>query len=200
MIVDCNWIAWNLDWTKNSCVGSENVRVIWHPEYQKCYTFSAPDRFFSFEAVFYIGNFPLSPIDYYKLDYTAPMALGVFVLVHAPGSPTDMSRGVFAGPGTQLSATVTMANILRMTEPYGNCTDQVLLALTEPNNPYLYDRNACQSLCRQRLYAALCGCLVTYEMWTARQIVDMNYHYCNRIANFSIGDNESVVDPLRTTK
>ena len=96
-----------------------------------------------------------------------------------------MEEGITIAPGTETMIQVTQTNIVRLPEPYGNCTYETFLDL---EGEISYSRSVCQSLCRQiKYYIPTCKCLVAYEVHTDAML---EYSFCSNISMFDGGDLE----------
>ena len=96
----------------------------------------------------------LSPVemDYFFPDVDYSFSTGARVSVHARDTLADMTVGVNVSPGVETILAVDQVQRIRLTEPWGICTDrQHLHKETEENAPrrMRYTIDSCLSLCAQ---------------------------------------------------
>ena len=162
-------------------VDSAQITAAWDPQYYKCFTLKPQNsdlrgNISSLNAILYVSNAGPNAESslYVGLD---SIAIGLSVVVHAPGTAADMTYGVNIGPGTTTIIQITQSVRTRLGEPYSNCT----------NNPYLpwdntsaaYTQRYCVQTCIQQQIADQCGCVsVHLSQYTMAQLRKVNYQVC----------------------
>lgn len=177
-VTTCNWYTW--DWTvDNQPVCLDTILVTWHPQYYKCYTFQPnSDSVKGLVAVFYVHNFPPTPLEIFQIFLGQSMSAGVRLIVHTRGTQPFLQKGISISPGVEATITLVQTNITRLEAPYGNCTKQRFLTARQIN---IYTSSVCLSLCRQRQFIDICGCLVSYEALTLVDLERAHYSFCSNL-------------------
>nr|7YVB_A Chain A, FMRFamide-gated Na+ channel [Aplysia californica]7YVB_B Chain B, FMRFamide-gated Na+ channel [Aplysia californica]7YVB_C Chain C, FMRFamide-gated Na+ channel [Aplysia californica]7YVC_A Chain A, FMRFamide-gated Na+ channel [Aplysia californica]7YVC_B Chain B, FMRFamide-gated Na+ channel [Aplysia californica]7YVC_C Chain C, FMRFamide-gated Na+ channel [Aplysia californica] len=91
----------------------------------------------------------------YNFENNILHSAGVRVVVHAPGSmPSPVDHGFDIPPGYSSSVGLKALLHTRLSEPYGNCTEDSLEGIQTYRNTFF----ACLQLCKQRRLIRECKC------------------------------------------
>ena len=151
------------DWSRTTTMENfcqYNITMFWHPNYHKCYTISniADTSYFSLTTN--VKNVEITNDDY---SPSGLLEAGIQFLIHPKNTyPMVMSDGILLTPGTELNVVLIQENIIRLSKPYSNCTEQQFLFPNDPDS-HKYTMTSCYSLCNQKRYITSCRCLDSRE-------------------------------------
>ncbi|XP_067683451.1 FMRFamide-activated amiloride-sensitive sodium channel-like [Haliotis asinina] len=120
---------------------------------------------------------PLGSYGLYDMNSNILHSAGVRVVVHAPNTmPSPVNHGFDVPPGYSSSIGLKAVLHTRLSEPYGNCTNEDLLGTQVYRNTFF----SCLQLCQQRLIMSQCGCMSSDLPETEAE----NVTFCGVIENW----------------
>jgi len=103
-------------------------------------------------AIIYLDNlWPPTNVDQeFHANIRHSLATGARVAVHAPTTLPFMKRGVTVSPGVETTIEVTEVRRVRLSEPWGTCTDEEYLVSPEHDDRGVrYTSESCSEICKQ---------------------------------------------------
>ena len=189
--VACTWNDWLSGNYTNFVNCSTQVKVFWHPEFYKCFTFQPTTEVSALLVVLDVRNDPIALVrNYLQMMFSLTEAFGVRMLIHPRGTYPYMHDGMSVSPGTEVSVTLGHVKTNFLGPPYENCTRQTHLDPDDDTSP-LYTTNGCLSLCKQTLMFQKCGCWNPIEGFTDTMIRKDNSKFCMNASELMSAGNVS---------
>ena len=169
------------------------------PGYFRCFTLSL-------NSTTVMGSGPLDGISlilYLEPSSSARAKYNVFspvmqgrgarLIIHSPGtSPDVMTDGVDVMPGHSTNVAISPEHVVRLPEPYGNCTNNVS---SGQDTDTAYSSSFCTYYCRQKTVVQTCNCgysPLPYYSYQGGQSV----HLCGKINRADINISHSLEELL----
>jgi len=91
-----------------------------------------------------------------------------------------MKLGVNIAPGMEATITLSQTELIHLSAPYSNCTNQKMF---DPSTKYsTYTADFCFEVCLQKQYLAKCGCIYSTLQFTLDQLIEANLTICGNLS------------------
>lgn len=171
------------------CSDAGQVTPVMTSEYFRCFQISPkPSRegetLYQISIVLYLDNFSENMPLYFDSETDIGQENGGAIIIHPHDVYPDFStERINIPPGFHTQFTLDFSGVIRLSEPYGECTNGNGLTLLDIDGHSLgYHINTCYLGCQQAAVINQCGCILSKSQVILGQWPDgyKNWSYCEK--------------------